>query len=102
MSSDDDSYDSDEPLSLVLDLNEFIQRASLAVSRKCIDSRKMTRGRYHEIFTLFFEDGKQEKEWSCIARAVMDDHVHGSRIPSIAIQLRSIEEIFCQTWMDQD
>ena len=33
---------------------------------------------------------------------MLDDHIRGSRIPSIAIQLRSIEEIFCQTWMDQD
>jgi hypothetical protein len=75
----DDEYDSDEPSPLKLDFKELTRRASLAVPRPCTRWRKLTKGRYHEIFVLFFgsDDNYQsetergdfhEKEWSCIAR----------------------------------
>lgn len=74
-----EEYDSDEPAPLVLDFKELTRRASIAVSRTCTRWRKLTTGRYHEIFVLFFrpdddshdetEDGDLfEREWSCIAR----------------------------------
>jgi Ser/Thr protein kinase RdoA (MazF antagonist) len=77
--SDDDEYDSDEPVPLVLDLNELSRRASIAVSRTCTHVRKLTKGRFHEIFLLFFNSDNSspvgatggdilETEWSCIAR----------------------------------
>jgi len=72
----DDEYDSDEPPPLVLDLGQLTQRASLALSRRCTGWRKLTKGRFHEIFVLFFsaesdahsDRGSAESEWSCIAR----------------------------------
>lgn len=81
-SSGDDEYDSDEPPPVVIDLKELSRRASLAVSRICTNVRKLTKGRYHEIFLLSFHNSDdpsshnmtlvEEKgslvEWTCIAR----------------------------------
>lgn len=79
----DEEYDSDEPAPLVLDFNQLTRRASLAVSRTCTGWRKLTKGRFHEIFVLFFGGNAgesiqggasgpdvpgSESEWSCIAR----------------------------------
>ena len=88
----DDEYDSDEPVPLVLDFNELTRRASIALSRTCTRWRKLTKGRFHEIFVLSFssDDSSQgdmkggdvlEKEWSCIARV--------SREPETVEKLRS-------------
>jgi aminoglycoside phosphotransferase (APT) family kinase protein len=91
-SSSDDEYDSDEPAPLVLNFGELARRASIAVSRPCTRWRKLTKGRFHEIFVLFFNsDGASENgvkngdvigtEWSCIARI--------SREPETFEKLRS-------------
>lgn len=73
-------YDnSDEPGPLELDFNELMYQASRSLSRRCHHLRKVTNGRYHEIFILYFSsDEIQQKstdqpavgdeEWSCIAR----------------------------------
>ena len=76
---DEDEYDSDELALLVLNFNEFARRASIAVSRMCTGWRKLTKGRFHEIFVLFFTSDYSsrsdikggdvfETEWGCIAR----------------------------------
>ena len=74
-----EEYDSDEPPPLLLDFGALTRRASIAVSRTCTRWHKLTKGRYHEIFVLFFgsDDSSHrqwkagnapEMEWSCIAR----------------------------------
>ena len=75
----DDEYDSNEPPPLVLNFDELTRRASIVVSWTCTRWRKVTKGRFHEIFLLFFsshnaseDDVKDgdfiETEWSCLAR----------------------------------
>jgi hypothetical protein len=67
----EDEYDSFEPERLELDLKELKRRASLALSRTCSRVLKLTRGRFHEIFVLYFsahDETPNEQEWSCIAR----------------------------------
>jgi predicted Ser/Thr protein kinase len=77
----DDEYDSDEPPPLALNFNELTRLASLAVSRTCTGWRKLTKGRFHQIFVLSFTSNinqvgqagmnganSTEGEWSCIAR----------------------------------
>jgi len=74
----DDEYLDDEPPPLVLDFDALKRRASIALSRTCTHWRKLTKGRYHEIFLLFFSSESSgddanagyahETEWSCIAR----------------------------------
>ena len=78
--SSDDEYDSDEPPPVVINFQELRRRAALAVSRTCTGIRKLTKGRFHEIFILSFRTSNElnshnmmlgngsEKEWSCIAR----------------------------------
>jgi len=75
--SSDDEYDSDEPLPVVINLQELRRRAGLAVSRACTNIRKLTKGRFHEIFTLSFHNSDLNSHdtllencwhWSCIAR----------------------------------
>ncbi|KAK7454031.1 hypothetical protein VKT23_011542 [Stygiomarasmius scandens] len=58
-----EEYDSDEYSPLEPNFPILYSRVSEATGRQIISSRKLTRGRYHEIFILSSSDG-----WSCIAR----------------------------------
>ena len=90
-SPSDDEYDSDEPAPLVLDLDILGRRASHAVSRTFTHWRKLTKGRYHEVFVLYFTsddtprpttDGQHtDNQWTCIARV--------SRQPEMLEKLQS-------------
>lgn len=64
--SSDDSYDSDEPPPLEPNVDELLSRISESpqVGRQLSSARRLTRGRYHEIYALFSLDHR----WSCIAR----------------------------------
>lgn len=53
-SSADDPYDSDEPPELSLNLPQLKLIASSIFGRPCTAVRKLTRGRYHEVFVLSF------------------------------------------------
>ncbi|KAJ5774433.1 hypothetical protein N7457_009329 [Penicillium paradoxum] len=78
-SSADEEYDSDEPPELNLNFQELKECASTVASARCINIRKLTRGRYHEIFLLDFEPGSETKvevaraQHSCIARLTRGD-----------------------------
>ena len=75
-------YDSDEEPPVAINFQELRRRAGLAVSRTCTDIRLLTKGRYHEIFLLSFDNSDDPtshntplgngadsvKEWNCIAR----------------------------------
>lgn len=73
-SSADEEYDSDEPPELVLDLENLKTCASNALSASCISVRKLTRGRFHEIFVLEFDRAPDlnpavaKANYTCIAR----------------------------------
>ncbi|KAL8339703.1 hypothetical protein RB601_006011 [Gaeumannomyces tritici] len=76
-SSADDSYESDEPPELELDLARLMDCASKALKVKCTSAKKLTRGVGHEIFALKFraEDATDATPpslvhagFSCIAR----------------------------------
>jgi len=62
-SSSDDSYDADEPPPLEPNIDELLSRVSSRVGRPLLSARRLTRGRYHEIYALF-----SLRRWSCIAR----------------------------------
>ena len=55
-SSADDEYDSDEPLELQLDLAKLMDCASAALRAPCTSAKRLTRGSWHEIFILQFEE----------------------------------------------
>jgi hypothetical protein len=59
-----DSYDSDEILPLEPKVDELLSLVSHQVGRQLLFIRRLTRGRYHEIYALFSPD----RQWSCIAR----------------------------------
>ena len=73
--SADDAYGPDEPPELDLDLAKLMDRASSALGTLCTDARRLTRGTWHEIFTLQFEETNANTfpslaraGFSCIAR----------------------------------
>lgn len=57
--SSDDSHPALEP-----DVDELLACISLQVGKQLSSARKLTRGRYHEIYALLSPD----KRWGCIAR----------------------------------
>ncbi|KAH6844687.1 kinase-like domain-containing protein [Chaetomium sp. MPI-CAGE-AT-0009] len=76
-SSAEDSYDSDEPPELELDLAKLMDCASKALKAKCITAKKLTRGLSHEVFVLQFQPEEVtdttpptliQANFSCIAR----------------------------------
>ena len=76
-SSADDSYDSDEPPELELDLAKLMDCASKALKAKCTAVKKLTRGVGHEVFALQFQPEEVtdntppsfiRANFSCIAR----------------------------------
>jgi aminoglycoside phosphotransferase (APT) family kinase protein len=76
-SSADDSYDSDEPPELELDLAKLMDCASKALKARCTTAKKLTRGVSHEIFALQFQPEEVtdttppslvQANFSCIAR----------------------------------
>ena len=75
-SSADDSYDSDEPPELELDLAKLMDCASKALKAKCTAVKKLTRGVGHEVFALQFQEEVTDTtspsliqaNFSCIAR----------------------------------
>jgi len=56
--SSGDSYDSDEPPELELDLGRPMECASEALHTRCTVARTLSRGANHEIFTLGVMDGE--------------------------------------------
>lgn len=71
----DDEYDSDEPPRLELDLNKLMEIATKSLRATCISATKLTKGSFHEIFTLRFEesDGNHPESlarsgFTCLAR----------------------------------
>ena len=62
--SSDDSYDTDEPPPLEPNIGELLSHVSQQVGRQLLSARRLTRGRYHEIYGLF----SRYRRWSCIAR----------------------------------
>ncbi|KAL6918797.1 hypothetical protein FSHL1_002791 [Fusarium sambucinum] len=74
-SSADDEYDSDEPPELDLDIEELKIRATEAMRATCTTVERLTRGSWHEIFALGFEEtdatpyeSLKRAKYSCIAR----------------------------------
>ncbi len=76
-SSADESYDSDEPPELELDLTKLMDYASKALKAKCTTAKKLTRGVSHEVFALQFQPQEVtdttppsliQANFSCIAR----------------------------------
>ncbi|KAH6634909.1 kinase-like domain-containing protein [Chaetomium sp. MPI-SDFR-AT-0129] len=73
-SSADDTYDSDEPPELDLDLAKLIECATQTLNAECTAVRNLTRGVSHEVFTLQFQeapsapDSLKQAGFSCIAR----------------------------------
>jgi len=74
-SSSGDSYRSDEPPELDIDLDKLMKRASDALNARCTAATKLTRGGSHEVFTLEFEEAPDaappslvQAGFSCIAR----------------------------------
>lgn len=70
-----DEYDSDEPARLELDLNKLRDIATKALHTTCTSATKLTRGGFHEIFTLEFEkaggnppESLVRSNFVCIAR----------------------------------
>ena len=55
-SSADDDYGSDEPPELQLDLAKLMDCASAALRAPCTSAKRLTRGSWHEIFILQFEE----------------------------------------------
>ncbi|KAF5383119.1 hypothetical protein D9615_005056 [Tricholomella constricta] len=62
--STEESYSSDEFPPLEPDLDKLMAHVSQVVEMKLALAKKLTRGRYHEIYTLHCP----ERQWSCIAR----------------------------------
>lgn len=74
-SSADEEYDSDEPPELELNLCKLMDLAAGIFHTKCTSAKRLTRGSWHEIFALQFEEdaGISNKKlarsgYSCIAR----------------------------------
>lgn len=101
-----EEYDSDEPAPLVLDFDQLTRRASLAVSRTCTGWRKLTKGRFHEIFILFFSGDASESvqgggrgpdvtgtEWSCIARVSREPEM----VEKLMSEVETMQYVRCQT-----
>ncbi|KAK3902890.1 kinase-like domain-containing protein [Staphylotrichum tortipilum] len=55
-SSTGESYGSDEPPELDLDLVKLMERAGEVLNARCTAARKLTRGASHEVFTLEFQE----------------------------------------------
>ncbi|KAH6953010.1 kinase-like domain-containing protein [Fusarium avenaceum] len=74
-SSADDEYDSDEPPKLDLNIEVLKVRATEAMRATCTSVERLTRGSWHEIFALGFEETDAtpyqsliRAKYSCIAR----------------------------------
>lgn len=74
-SSADDEYDSDESPELDLNIEELKVRATEAMRATCTTVERLTRGSWHEIFALGFEETDAtpcqsliRAKYSCIAR----------------------------------
>ncbi|KAK7424017.1 hypothetical protein QQX98_000627 [Neonectria punicea] len=74
-SSADDEYESDEPPELELNLQKLKDRATEVFTTTCTSARRLTRGSWHEIFALQFQEGAAipneslvRSGHSCIAR----------------------------------
>jgi aminoglycoside phosphotransferase (APT) family kinase protein len=92
-SSADDSYDSDEPPELELDLAKLMDYASKALKSKCTTAKKLTRGVSHEVFTLQFQPGEVtdttpptliQANFSCIARFSRLNNTRAKSVSEIA------------------
>ncbi|KAM5349652.1 hypothetical protein ACJ41O_006157 [Fusarium nematophilum] len=74
-SSADDEYDSDEPPEIDLNFDKLLNRAKETFNATCKSARRLTRGSWHEIFVLEFEEADAVRYeslarsgHSCIAR----------------------------------
>lgn len=73
-SSADDEFDSDEPPELNLNLAKLMDRASKTLHATCTSAKRLTRGAWHEIFVLEFQQAEAvpsgplaRSGYSCIA-----------------------------------
>ena len=93
-SSADNSYDSDEPPELELDLAKLMDCASKALKVKCTAAKKLTRGVSHEVFALQFQPEEVtdttpssliQANCSCIARLSRLNNTRAKSVSEIAI-----------------
>lgn len=89
-SSADDTYDSDEPPELDLDLAKLMECTTQALKAKCTAAKKLTRGVSHGVFTLQFQeapaapDSLKQAGFSCIARFSRLNDTRAKSISEIA------------------
>ena len=92
-SSADDSYGSDEPPELSLDLTKLMDCASKALKAKCTAVKKLTRGVGHQVFALQFHPEEVtdatplsliRANFSCIARLSRVNNTRAKSLSEIA------------------